>query len=228
MADSDSTTLSPASLATFSTPRMTSSAQALSSSWKIRSISGDREASARRLPVAVDAQQLDPGAGRGGDVGTAVEHLRNSRSRHPGRTGDLGEGRGLRLCGLRRLHARDRIPTRPHGVGAYRPHRSGNIRQSLRNIRWISAASAALSEETAKSNPGAARAQAASRWPLGGSCPCRPPHRSTLDDVLDDEARDEETARGHGRVLGHEDRGDHSGRDGRMTCSPRRSSSVTS
>ncbi len=45
---SDSTTLSPASRATFSTPRMTSSAQALSSSWKTRSISGERVASARR------------------------------------------------------------------------------------------------------------------------------------------------------------------------------------
>ncbi len=45
---SDSTTLSPAFLATFSTPRMTSIAQALSSSWKTRSISGDRVASARR------------------------------------------------------------------------------------------------------------------------------------------------------------------------------------
>ncbi len=44
---SESTTLSPASRATFSTPRMTSIAQALSSSWKTRSIRGERVASAR-------------------------------------------------------------------------------------------------------------------------------------------------------------------------------------
>lgn len=43
-----STTLRPASRATFSTPRMTSIAHALSSSWKTRSISGERLASARR------------------------------------------------------------------------------------------------------------------------------------------------------------------------------------
>ncbi len=73
-------------------------------------------------PVAVGAQQLlDPGAGGGGDIGAAVEDLRNSRSRYAGLTGDLGEGRRLRLCGLRRLHARDRNRARPLDEGLLAP-----------------------------------------------------------------------------------------------------------
>ena len=47
-ADSESTTLRPSCRATFSTPRMTSIAQALSSSWKTRSISGEPAARSPR------------------------------------------------------------------------------------------------------------------------------------------------------------------------------------
>ena len=55
--------------------------------------SAARAVRCRAAPVAVPAQQLlDPAAGGGRDVGPAVEHLRNGRSRDACRAGDLGEG----------------------------------------------------------------------------------------------------------------------------------------
>ncbi len=114
---SERTTLSPASRATFSTARMTSIAQALSSSWKTRSIRGSgspRPAAAGSRGCATAPPR---GPGRGGDVGAAAVSTFETVGADTGLTRDLGEGRGLRgpplrasFSGLRGCHGGDRIP----------------------------------------------------------------------------------------------------------------------
>ena len=97
-------------------------------------------------PVAVGAQQLlDAGAGGRGDVGPAVEHLRNSRRRDAGLAGDLGEGRGLasgRVClsafpRAPRVSWRRSYPSRPLDEPCWTALGSRNIRSTSRNIRAL-------------------------------------------------------------------------------------------